>query len=85
MFDHEVDENRPQVGTFWVCAQDFVKHVATSLYITVTELQLSELGDHIHTWEKRMRTQKRLRPVEKHSFDRWKEWELLKILHQFQC
>lgn len=49
MFDHEVDENRPQVGTFWVCAQDFVKHVATSLYITVTKLQLSELGDHIHT------------------------------------
>lgn len=49
MFDHEVDENRPQVGTFWVCGQDFVKHVATSLYITVTKLQLSELGDHIHT------------------------------------
>lgn len=81
MFDHEVDENRPQVGTFWVGGQDFVKHVATSLNITVTKLQLSELGDHIHTWEKKMRTHKRLLPVDKHSFGRWKEWELLKILH----
>lgn len=49
MFDHEVDEDRPEIGTFRIACQDFVKHGATFLYITITELQLSELGDHVHT------------------------------------
>lgn len=51
MFDHEVDEDGPEVCAFWVARQDFVKHGATFLCITITELQLSELADHIHTWE----------------------------------
>lgn len=49
MFDHEVDEDGPQVGAFRVACQDFVKHGATFLRITITVLELSELGDHIHT------------------------------------
>lgn len=49
MFGREVDENRPQVGTFRVGCQDFVEHGAASLGVPVTEFQLSELGDHIHT------------------------------------
>lgn len=51
MFDREVDENRPQISTFGVACQHFVKHDATFLCIAVTELQLSELGNHIHTYE----------------------------------
>lgn len=51
MFDHEVDKDGPEVCTFRVARQDFVKHGATFLCITITELQLSELADHIHTWE----------------------------------
>lgn len=51
MFDHEVDEDGPEVCAFRVARQDFVKHGATFLCITITELQLSELADDIHTWE----------------------------------
>lgn len=49
MFDREVDENRPQISTFGIACQDFVEHGSTFLCIAVTELQLSELGNHIHT------------------------------------
>lgn len=51
MFDHEVDEDGPEVCTFWIARQDFVKHGTTFLCIAIAELQLSELADHIHTWE----------------------------------
>ena len=49
MFDHEVDEDGPEIGTFRVACQDFVKHGATFFYITITELHLSKLSDHIDT------------------------------------
>lgn len=51
MFDHEVDEDGPEVCTFWIARQDFVKHGTTFLCIAIAELQLSELADHIHTCE----------------------------------
>lgn len=51
MFDHEVDEDRPEVCTFGVAGQDFVKHGVTPLHVTITKLQLRELANHIHTWE----------------------------------
>lgn len=49
MFDHKIDKDRPEVCAFWVARQDFVKHGATSLCITVPELHLSKLCDHIYT------------------------------------
>lgn len=49
MSDHEVDEDGPEVCAFRVARQDFVKHGATFLCITITELQLSKLADDIHT------------------------------------
>lgn len=49
MFNHKVDEDRPQVCAFWVARQDFVKHGTTSLYVAIPELQLRKLCDHINT------------------------------------
>ena len=49
MFDHQVDEDGPEICTFRITGQDFVQHGATFLHITKTELQLSKLGDDIHT------------------------------------
>lgn len=49
VFDHEVDENGPEIRTFRIARQDFVKHVAAFLGVAEAELQLSELGDYIHT------------------------------------
>lgn len=49
MFDHEVNEDGPEVCAFRVACQDFVKHGATFLCIAVTELQLGELCNHINT------------------------------------
>lgn len=51
VFDHKIDEDWPEVCTFGVACQDFVKHGTTSLCITIPELQLGELTNHIHTWE----------------------------------
>lgn len=48
MFNHKINKDGPQVCAFWVACQDFVKHGATSLRITVPELQLSKLCDHIY-------------------------------------
>lgn len=51
VLDHEVDEDRPQVCALGVAAQHLVEHAAASLGVAVAELQLSELSDHVHTWE----------------------------------
>lgn len=53
VLDHEVDEDRPQVRALWVAAQHLVEHAAASLRVPIAELQLGELGDHVHTWEGR--------------------------------
>lgn len=51
VFDLEVDEDGPQVRPLGITRQDLVQHVPTRLWIAVTELQLSKLGNHIDTCE----------------------------------